>query len=71
MCDHQTDPSICWWEYDVKGIALCKVCPACVKAKLSGYRPSVLSDEQQMTAFGKVVTTTPYEGVEEQVEADY
>jgi hypothetical protein len=33
-----------WAEYDARGIYLCRVCPKCVKAKLSGYRQDVLTD---------------------------
>jgi len=31
------------WEYDARGIELCKACPKCRRAKLSGYRPEILS----------------------------
>lgn len=41
-CDHQGQYS--WWEYDARGIELCKVCDLCVKAKLAAYRPDVLTD---------------------------
>lgn len=41
-CDHQGQYS--WWEYDARGIELCRVCDLCVKAKLSAYRPGVLTD---------------------------
>jgi hypothetical protein len=33
-----------WWEYDARGIELCRVCDKCVKVKLSKYRSDVLSD---------------------------
>jgi hypothetical protein len=33
-----------WWEYDARGIELCRVCDSCRKEKLSRYRPDVLSD---------------------------
>ena len=33
-----------WWEYDARGIALCKVCRECVAAKLAKYRPDVLTN---------------------------
>jgi hypothetical protein len=32
-----------WWEYDARGIELCKVCAACVDEKLIHYRDEVLS----------------------------
>ena len=33
-----------WWEYDARGIALCRVCDTCKKKKLARYRPEVLTD---------------------------
>lgn len=33
-----------WWEYDARGIELARVCEKCVKEKLAGYRPEVLSN---------------------------
>lgn len=33
-----------WWEYDARGIPLCKVCDKCEKEKLAKYRPAVLTD---------------------------
>jgi hypothetical protein len=33
-----------WWEFDAKGIELCRVCDKCRTGKLSHYRPEVLSD---------------------------
>lgn len=33
-----------WWEHDARGIPLCRVCEVCRSAKLSRYRPEVLSD---------------------------
>ena len=41
-CNHTRDDS--WWEYDARGIPLCRVCDKCQKEKLSAYRPEVLSD---------------------------
>lgn len=35
-----------WWEYDARGIALCRVCDGCRAEKLSRYRPEVLSDSR-------------------------
>ena len=32
-----------WAEYDGQGIYLCRVCPECEEAKMSRYRPEVLS----------------------------
>ena len=33
-----------WWEYDARGIPLCRVCDSCQEQKLSAYRPEVLND---------------------------
>lgn len=33
-----------WWEHDARGIPLARVCVKCKRAKLSGYRPEVLTD---------------------------
>jgi hypothetical protein len=33
-----------WWEYDARGIELCRVCEKCKKEKLKRYRPEVLTD---------------------------
>ena len=42
------DPEVdySWWEYDARGIELCRVCDKCRKAKLARYRPEVLTDSQ-------------------------
>ncbi len=68
-CNHTSANS--WWEHDAKGLPLCRVCSKCEKEKLATYRPSVLTEEQQMTAFGKVVAESNYDGVEECLDADY
>jgi hypothetical protein len=31
-----------WWEYDARGVPLCRVCDVCRKEKLSHYRPEIL-----------------------------
>ena len=41
-CNHEGEHS--WWEHDAIGIPLCKVCDRCEEAKLSMYRPDVLSN---------------------------
>lgn len=33
-----------WWEYDARGLPLCKVCDLCRETKLSTYRKDVLTD---------------------------
>ena len=40
---HQHD-EYTWWEYDARGIELCKVCHTCLNTQLAQYRPDVLSD---------------------------
>ncbi len=32
-----------YWEYDGRGIPLCRVCDDCKKEKMSRYRPEILS----------------------------
>jgi len=47
MCDRE-----CWcgsglpstWQFDARGIALCRTCAACKRRKLAQYRPEVLTD---------------------------
>ncbi len=41
-CNHEGEHS--WWEHDARSIPLCKVCDRCEEAKLSMYRPDVLSN---------------------------
>jgi len=36
-----------WWEFDAQGIELCRVCDECKEAKLSRYRPEILSGYTQ------------------------
>ena len=33
-----------WWEYDARGIEIARVCDGCIKHKLAGFRPEVLTD---------------------------
>jgi hypothetical protein len=33
-----------WWEYDARGIELCRVCDQCRAERLSHYRPDVLAN---------------------------
>jgi hypothetical protein len=44
---HECDWREAWWEFDAQGIPLCRVCPLCRKAKLSGYRPEILTGYTQ------------------------
>ena len=55
---HDCDRDASWWEYDGRGIPLCRVCDTCRKAKLSKYRPEIL---QYYTE----------QDVDERIEADY
>jgi len=44
-CEHGEHVSTyTWWEYDARGIELCKVCEHCVEEQLAKYRPDVLAD---------------------------
>lgn len=43
-CKHNKHNS--WWEYDARGIPLCRVCDKCKAKRLRGYRPDVLRDPQ-------------------------
>jgi hypothetical protein len=36
-----------WWAKDAQGIELCRVCDECEEAKLSRYRPEILSGYSQ------------------------
>ena len=45
-CIHENEDA--WWEYDARGIPLCKVCDKCEEVKLSMYRPEVLSNPNYM-----------------------
>lgn len=42
-CDVGEHAGPTWWEYDAQGIALARVCDVCVDAKLSQYRPEILT----------------------------
>ena len=44
---HQCDRLESWIEYDARGIYLCRVCTKCEKAKLSRYRPEILTGYDQ------------------------
>ena len=40
-----SEPS--WWAHDAQGIPLCRVCDRCEDAKLSRFRPEILSGYDQ------------------------
>lgn len=42
ICDHTDDNS--WWEFDARGIELCRVCERCRDLQLAKYRRDVLTD---------------------------
>jgi hypothetical protein len=44
-CTHEGQHS--WWEHDAQGIPLCRVCDLCAEAKLSTYRPEILTGYTQ------------------------
>lgn len=43
-CAPHTKNDGSWWEYDARGIPLCRVCSKCRPEKLSRYRPEVLNN---------------------------
>jgi hypothetical protein len=43
-CDQHNKTDGSWWENDARGIPLARVCQKCKKAKLSKFRPEVLTD---------------------------
>jgi len=45
--NHVCDREDSWWEYDAQGIPLCRVCDKCRSAKLSRYRPEILTGYSQ------------------------
>jgi hypothetical protein len=45
--NHQCDPDESWPENDAQGIYLCRVCDKCREAKLSRYRPEILTGYTQ------------------------
>lgn len=57
QCQH-TKGDGSWWEYDGRGIALCRVCAHCREERLSRYRPEILGWYSQAD-------------VDEQIESDY
>ena len=44
VCSEDPEVTEYWGEYDARGIYLCRVCEKCRDAKLSKYRPDVLTD---------------------------
>lgn len=38
-----------YWNHDARGIPLCRTCERCHRAKMSRYRPDVLTDSQYET----------------------
>lgn len=46
-CQFHTKHDGSWWEHDAQGIPLCRVCCECVDAKLSKYRPEILTGYDQ------------------------
>ena len=45
---HDCDRQDSWWEYDGRGIELCRVCEKCRSAKLAGYRPEILEPYSEL-----------------------
>lgn len=50
MSRYSTRPCPCgsgedsYWQYDARGIELCRTCPKCHKEKMARYRLDVLTD---------------------------
>lgn len=50
MSRHSVRPCPCGsglpsnWQFDARGIELCRTCDTCHDAKMAGYRPDVLTD---------------------------
>jgi len=47
QCRKHTRDDGSWWEYDARGIPLCRVCDDCIEERLSTYRPEILSGYTQ------------------------
>ena len=47
QCQMHTKWDGSWWEYDGRGIPLCRVCDLCAEHKLSKYRPEILTGYTQ------------------------
>jgi len=45
--EHRCERGDSYWEYDARGIPLCRVCDFCRDAKLSRYRPCILTGYTQ------------------------
>lgn len=46
-CNMHTRGDGSWWAHDAQGIPLCRVCERCERAKLSRYRPEILTGYTQ------------------------
>lgn len=68
MNKHEHTRAESWWEHDVQGIPLARVCRECVKFKLKGYDRAVLTDEQCETLGVSLDRPRYVEVVEEQIE---
>lgn len=44
---HECKREESWWEHDAQGIPLARVCEECKEAKLSRYRPEILTGYTQ------------------------
>ena len=57
---HDCEPSDSWAEYDAQGIYLTRVCDVCRKAKLSKYRPEILTGYSQSDVDECIEPDEPY-----------
>lgn len=66
-CSHEGNFS--WWEYDQKGIPLCRVCDNCYIDRLKCFNPAVLTADQ-MSAIGVSSDESYDDVVQEQIESE-
>ncbi len=57
-CEYGAHVDFAYWVNDAQGIPLCKACDHCIKEKLKGYRPEILTGYDQSD-------------VDEPIEPDY
>lgn len=57
QCQHTKDDGS-WWEYDGRGIPLCRVCDKCREERLGKYNPAILGHYSESD-------------VDERIEDDY
>ncbi len=71
MCNIAHNNTNSHWEYDVRGIPLARVCGHCAAEVLSRYSSRVLTEEQQLLAFGSIQVTEDDFYCDEPLDEDY